>query len=87
MRKNNYIILTKEDIAVRITAESAIDALISYSSFISLWHITPSLFAKTVKVLSIPEAITFFNSHILDGADAVKSVYANYDTIFEGDEQ
>lgn len=83
MRVNNYIILTKEDVAVRIKAVSAVEALIEYAHLVSLWHISKNLFAKTMRILSIPEAIAFLNAHINDDTGAVKAIYANYDTIYE----
>ena len=83
MKQRKYILLTKEDVAIRITAESAIEALVEYAHFISLWHISKNLCAKTLRILCIEEAVAFLNAHIIDEVDSVKAVYANYDTVYE----
>lgn len=85
MKLRNYIILTKEDIAVRTKGEGAIDALVNYAYFIRLWKISQNLCEKTLKILSVEEAVAFLNAHVIDSADSVKAVYGNYDTIYEED--
>jgi hypothetical protein len=85
MKMRNYIILTKEDIAVRTAGETAIDALVNYAYFIQLWKISKNLCEKTLKILSIEEAVAFLNAHVVDNADSVKAVYGNYDIVYEED--